>query len=136
MEAQWDLRHLLDSSEVMERPISETQTRMAAWLEHIPCADLVRSVGMALRQAVAILALRGDLRQLECGNPLLRRVGLNLAERTSGKCRGHPTALETADVRDAGSHARGHSGRPFMHCGSQRPGQRQLDEPATGNQAN
>jgi transposase len=62
---------------------------MAALLEYIPCADLVRSVGMALPQAAAILAFGGDLRQLEHGNQLLRRAGLNLAERTSGKYRGH-----------------------------------------------
>lgn len=88
-EDQWELRHLLDSYEAAQRVISDTETRMAALLEYIPCADLVRSVGMALPQAAAILAFGGDLRQLEHGNQLLRRAGLNLAERTSGKYRGH-----------------------------------------------
>ena len=54
-EDQWELRHLLDSYEAAQRVISDTDTRMAALPEHIPCADLVRSVGMALPQAAALI---------------------------------------------------------------------------------
>jgi len=47
-----------------------------------------RSVGVSIPATAAILAFGGDLRKLSHGNQLLRKAGLNLAERSSGKYKG------------------------------------------------
>ncbi|WP_281172259.1 transposase [Alicyclobacillus pomorum] len=48
----------------------------------------MRSVGVTAPATAAILAFGGDLRKLAHGNQLLRKAGLNLAERSSGKYKG------------------------------------------------
>ncbi|MGF7036123.1 transposase [Paenibacillus mucilaginosus] len=50
--------------------------------------DLIRSVGASVPATAAILAFGGDLRKLSQGKQLLRKTGLNLAERSSGKYKG------------------------------------------------
>ena len=54
-------------------------------LPEIPGSELVRSAGVTLPTTAAILAFGGDLSNLSHGNQLLRKAGLNLAERSSGK---------------------------------------------------
>lgn len=57
-------------------------------LPEIPCVDLVRSVGASIPATAAILAFGGDFSKLSHGSQLLRKAGLNLAERSSGKYKG------------------------------------------------
>ncbi|NMP23302.1 IS110 family transposase, partial [Sulfobacillus harzensis] len=88
-DARWELQHLLVSYRHAYQVVEETDTRLEALLAKIPCAPLLRSVGIPTSETAAILAFGGDLRQLAHGDQLLRKAGLNLAERTSGKYKGH-----------------------------------------------
>ncbi len=87
-EDKWELRHLLDEYERVRRIIDEADEMIAKMLPEIPCSVLIRSVGTSLPATAAILAFGGDLRKLSHGNQLLRKAGLNLAERSSGKYKG------------------------------------------------
>jgi transposase len=87
-EDKWELQHLLDEYQRVQRIIDEADERIQSLLSEIPCADLIRSVGVTAPATAAILAFGGDLRKLAHGNQLLRKAGLNLAERSSGKYKG------------------------------------------------
>jgi transposase len=88
-EDKWELQHLLDSYAHARRVVAEADARLGPLLANIPGADLLRSVGITQAATAAILAFGGDLRRLTHGDQLLRKAGLNLAERTSGKYKGH-----------------------------------------------
>ena len=68
--------------------IDEADEMIEKVLPEIPCSDLVRSVGASIPATAAILAFGGDLSKLSHGSQLLRKAGLNLAERSSGKYKG------------------------------------------------
>ncbi|MDQ0896822.1 IS110 family transposase [Paenibacillus sp. V4I7] len=87
-EDKWELRHLIEEYERIRRIIDEADEMIEKILPEIPCSDLVRSVGTSVPATAAILAFGGDLRKLSHGNQLLRKAGLNLAERSSGKYKG------------------------------------------------
>jgi transposase len=87
-EDKWELRHLIEEYERICRIIDEADEMIEKVLPEIPCSELVRSVGVSLPATAAILAFGGDLRKLSHGKQLLRKAGLNLAERSSGKYKG------------------------------------------------
>ena len=87
-EDKWELQHLLDEYQNVRRIIDEADEKIRKLLPVMPCADLIRSVGASIPATAAILAFGGDLRNLEHGKQLLRKAGLNLAERSSGKYKG------------------------------------------------
>jgi transposase len=87
-EDKWELRHLIEEYERICQIIDEADEMIQKILPEIPCSDLVRSVGASVPATAAILAFGGDLRKLSHGNQLLRKAGLNLAERSSGKYKG------------------------------------------------
>ncbi|MGO4350020.1 IS110 family transposase [Paenibacillus sp. MCAF9] len=88
-EDKWELRHLVEEYERICHIIAEADEIIKKLLPEIPCSDLVRSVGVSVPAMAAIFAFGGDLRKLSHGNQLLRKAGLNLAERSSGKFKGH-----------------------------------------------
>jgi transposase len=87
-EDKWELRHLIEEYERICRIINEADEMIEKVLPEIPCSELVRTVGVSIPATAAILAFGGDLRKLSHGNQLLRKAGLNLAERSSGKYKG------------------------------------------------
>jgi len=87
-EDKWDLEQLLDTFERVEMTIQEADNRITKLLPEIPCAELLRSVGLTASASAVILAFGGDLRNFIHGNQLLRKAGLNLAEQNSGKHKG------------------------------------------------
>lgn len=78
----------IGGNEQTRKIIDDADERIRKLLSQIPCAQLLRSVGISVPASAAILAFGGDLRNLEHGNQLLRKAGLNLAERSSGKYQG------------------------------------------------
>jgi len=87
-EDKWDLENLLDEFERVQEILRETERRIEKLLPEIPLAECLKSVGLTPTICAAVLAFGGDVSQLEHGNQLLRRAGLNLAEKTSGKYKG------------------------------------------------
>lgn len=87
-EDKWELKLLIEEYERICQIIDEADEMIKKILPEIPCSDLVRSVGASVPATAAILAFGGDLRKLSHGNQLLRKAGLNLAERSSGKYKG------------------------------------------------
>jgi transposase len=87
-EDKWELTHLVDEYERVQRIVDEADEMIEKILPEIPGSELVRSVGASVPATAAILAFAGDLSKLSHGNQLLRKAGLNLAERTSGKYKG------------------------------------------------
>ena len=87
-EDKWELTHLVDEYESVQRIVDEADEMIEKILPEIPGSELVRSVGTSIPATAAILAFGGDLSKLSHGNQLLRKAGLNLAERTSGKYKG------------------------------------------------
>jgi transposase len=79
------LRHLLDAYEWVRKTIEAADKEIERMLPEVPCADLVLSIGTTPSSTAVILSFVGDLRQLNHGSQLLRKAGLNLAERSSGK---------------------------------------------------
>lgn len=88
-EDKWELRHLIEEYERICHIIDEADEMIEKLLPEIPCSDLVRSVGISVPATAAIFAFGGDVRKLSHGNQFLRKAGLNLAERSSGKYKGH-----------------------------------------------
>lgn len=82
------LRYLLDAYEWVRKTIDEVDQEIERILPQVPCSDLVLSVGVTSTSTAVILSCAGDLRELDHGNQLLRKAGLNLAERSSGKYKG------------------------------------------------
>ena len=87
-EDKWELKHLLDEYKRVRRTIDDADKFIREILLEIPGADLIRSVGATIPATAVILAFGGDLSKLSHGNQLLRKAGLNLAERSSGKYKG------------------------------------------------
>lgn len=87
-EDRWELTHLVDEYERVQKIIDEADEMIEKILPEIPGSELVRSVGASIPATAAILAFGGDLSQLSHGDQLLWKAGLNLAERTSGKYKG------------------------------------------------
>jgi transposase len=89
VEARRDLARLLDAYEQMEKQLNEIHQEVEALLDDIPIVPQLRSIrGIGTIMIAALLGCAGDLRLYAHGRQLLRRAGLNLAERTSGKHKG------------------------------------------------
>lgn len=82
------LQYLLDAYERVRMTIDDFDKEIVRILPEVPCADLVLSIGANPSSTGVILASAGDLRNLKDGSQLLRKAGLNLAERSSGKYKG------------------------------------------------
>lgn len=87
-EDKWELTHLVDEYERIQRIVEEADEMIKKMLPEIPGSELVLSVGVSAPATAAILAFGGDLSKLSHGNQLLRKAGLNLAEKSSGKYKG------------------------------------------------
>ncbi len=87
-EARRDLQRLLDAYEQTEKMLQGMQQEIEDLLGDIPMAEQLRSIGLGTLTIAALLCCAGDLRRYAHGCQLLRRAGLNLAERTSGKFKG------------------------------------------------
>ncbi|GIP14348.1 IS110 family transposase [Paenibacillus macerans] len=88
-EARRDLQRLLDAYEYAVKSLEEIEQEVKKLLGCIPLAGQLRSIkGLGTITIAALLACAGDLRNYAHGRQLLRRAGLNLAERTSGKFKG------------------------------------------------
>lgn len=88
IENKLQLRYLLDAYAWVRKTIDEMDQEIERILPQVPCSDLVLSVGVTATSTAVILSCAGDLRELNHGNQLLRKAGLNLAERSSGKYKG------------------------------------------------
>ncbi len=80
-----ELVHLLDTYDHIQQIITDADRQIEALVADLPYAESLQSVGMPAPAAAAIVAYAGDLRQYDHGNQLMRKAGLNLAERSSGK---------------------------------------------------
>lgn len=87
-EDKLQLQFLLDAYDRVRNTIDDFDKEIERILPEVPCADLLLSIGATPYSTGAILAFAGDLKQLKHGNQLLRKAGLNLAERSSGKYKG------------------------------------------------
>ena len=83
-EDRWELTHLLDTYDRLQAIIAEADQRLQTLMDGLPYAENLRSIGIPAPTTAAIVALAGDLQQYAHGNQLLRKAGLNLAERRSG----------------------------------------------------
>jgi transposase len=87
--ARQEILRLLHFYEETQRVLNELQQEIEALLEQEPVAQQLRSVhGLGTITLASLLGCAGDLRHYAHGKQLLRRAGLNLAERTSGKHKG------------------------------------------------
>lgn len=87
--ARQDILRLLQFYEETQRVLSEMQLEVEALLEQVPFIEQLRSVhGLGTITLACLVGCAGDLRHYAHGRQLLRRAGLNLAERTSGKHKG------------------------------------------------
>ncbi|MFM9282206.1 IS110 family RNA-guided transposase [Paenibacillus jiagnxiensis] len=88
-ETRRDLQRLLGAYEYVVKLLDEMQQEIEELLGRISMAEQLRSIqGLGTITLAALLACAGDLRNYAHGRQLLRRAGLNLAERTSGKFKG------------------------------------------------
>lgn len=88
-EAKQDLQRLLKAYTNTLSELEEMYRQIEALLTGIPLAKQLRSMnGLGTITLAAVLGFAGDLRHYGHGDQLLRRAGLNLAERTSGKFKG------------------------------------------------
>ncbi|MDQ6422320.1 transposase, partial [Paenibacillus sp. LHD-117] len=87
--ARQDILRLLHFYEETQRILNEMQQELEALLEQVPVAQQLRSLnGLGTITIACLLGCAGDLRHYAHGRQLLRRAGLNLAERKSGKYTG------------------------------------------------
>lgn len=86
--AKWDLQHLLDRYEQIQKILGDYAEKAEDMLADMPGNEELKSVGLSATLRAAILAFGGDLRHFDHGDQLLRKAGLNLAERSSGKHKG------------------------------------------------
>ena len=109
------------STKEFEKSSTKPTNGFRSLLPEIPCADLVRSVGVQYQRRLPYLAFGGDLRKLAHGNQLLRKAGLNLAERSSGKYKGkikltkRGNSLLRKHLYFTVFHLLSHN-QPFRHC--------------------
>lgn len=87
-EARQDIQRLLETHAMIESMLAVIQGEVESLLDQVPQAKQLRSIGLGTITIASLLACAGDLRRYAHGRQLLRRAGLNLAERTSGKHRG------------------------------------------------
>ncbi|MDQ0886607.1 transposase [Paenibacillus sp. V4I9] len=98
-EAKQDLRRLLEEFERIVEILEKIEKDTQALLKEIPIADQLRSIkGLGTIFIAAILSCAGDLRQYAHGRQLLRKAGLNLAERMSGKHKGQIKLSKRGDA--------------------------------------
>jgi transposase len=87
--ARQEILRLVQFYEETLRVLGAMQQEIEARLEKVPFMEQLRSVhGLGTITIAALLGCAGDLRHYAHGRQLLRRAGLNLAERTSGKHKG------------------------------------------------
>lgn len=88
-EARRDLQRLLDAYEHTQGLLDVMQQEIEDLLDDLPMTEQLRSIkGIGTITIAALLGCAGDLRNYAHGRQLLRRAGLNLAERSSGKFKG------------------------------------------------
>ncbi|MBU5445687.1 IS110 family transposase [Paenibacillus sp. MSJ-34] len=88
-QARRDLQRLLAAYDQITSQLQEMKQEVEALLEEMPMAKQLQSIpGVGPITIAALLGFAGDLGHYAHGRQLLRRAGLNLAERTSGKYKG------------------------------------------------
>jgi len=88
-EAKRDILLLLRLYEETQRGLSEMEQDVELLLEQIPITEQIRSItGVGTVTIACLFGCAGDLRLYAHSKQLLRRAGLNLVERTSGKHKG------------------------------------------------
>ena len=87
-EARRDIQRLLETYAMIQDTLAALQSELETLLDKIPQAQQLKSIGLGTITMASLLAYAGDLRHYAHGRQLLRRAGLNLAERTSGKHKG------------------------------------------------
>lgn len=88
-EARQEIRQLLAVYAQLQTTLDDVGQQMTALLDDMPLAKQLRSIpGLGPITLAVVLGCAGDLRLYGHGRQLLRRAGLNLAERTSGKFKG------------------------------------------------
>ncbi|MDQ0899158.1 IS110 family transposase [Paenibacillus sp. V4I7] len=98
-EAKQDLERLLEEFERIIEILEKIEKDILALLSEIPMANQLRSIkGLGPIFIAAILSCAGDLRQYAHGRQLLRKAGLNLAERMSGKHKGQIKLSKRGDA--------------------------------------
>jgi transposase len=98
-EAKQDLRRLLEEYERIVEILEKVEKDIVALLSEIPMANQLRSIkGLGPIFIAAILSCTGDIRQYAHGRQLLRKAGLNLAERMSGKHKGQIMLSKRGDA--------------------------------------
>jgi transposase len=98
-EAKQDLGRLLEEYERIVEILEKIEKDILALLSEIPMANQLRSIkGLGPIFIAAILSCAGDLRQYAHGRQLLRKAGLNLAERMSGKYKGRIMLSKRGDA--------------------------------------
>ncbi|BBI34900.1 IS110 family RNA-guided transposase [Cohnella abietis] len=83
-----DLARLLAAYEQTQAALQEMEQEMEMLLNSLPLAKQLSSAGLGRVTIAVLLGCAGDLSQYAHGKQLLRRAGLNLTERTSGKHKG------------------------------------------------
>ncbi|QKS47016.1 IS110 family transposase (plasmid) [Paenibacillus cellulosilyticus] len=87
--ARQEILRLILFYEQTQRTLDEMQQELESLLEQVPLTEQLRSIdGLGTITIACLLGCAGDLRHYAHGRQLLRRAGLNLAERTSGKHKG------------------------------------------------
>jgi transposase len=85
-EARKDLQRLLHLYQDVSEALQDMQKNVETLLQLIPLAEQIQSMGgLGTITTAAILGFAGNLSHYAHGRQLLRRAGLNLAERRSGK---------------------------------------------------
>jgi transposase len=98
-EAKQDLGRLLEEYERIVKILEKIEKDILALLSEIPMANHLRSInGLGPIFIAAILSCPGDLKQDAHVRQLLRKAGLNLAERTSGKYKGQIMLSKRGDA--------------------------------------
>jgi transposase len=98
-EAKQDLGRLLEEFERIVKILEKIEKDTVALLKEIPMANQLRSIkGHGTIFIAAILSCAGDLRQYAHGRQILRKAGLNLAERMSGKYKGQIKLSKRGDA--------------------------------------
>ena len=88
-QASRDLKRLLDEYARLQHNLQEIEADLIEVLGEIPLAESLQSIrGLGKITTAVLLGCAGDLNGYDHGRQLLRRAGLNLAERTSGKYKG------------------------------------------------
>lgn len=87
--ARHDIFRLLHVYKETQLILEEMQREIEALLEQVPVVQQLRSLhGLGTITIASLLGCAGGLHHYAHGRQLLRRAGLNLAERTSGKHKG------------------------------------------------